>query len=675
LATQIVYISATFTAEPIQDPLEFWLNELGLSFSVQFAPYNQVFQQLLDPTAVRGAYNVALIRLEDFGSAGLEDNLVRLIDAARSYPAPLLICFCPGNPGAKAHHAAETRVARELQGPAQVVTSRELQDLYPVADYFDRRSEELGHVPYTPAMFAALGTMVARQLRARLMPPAKVIALDCDDTLWSGVCGEDGPQGVRIEEWNRQLQQCVLQQKQAGALVVLCSKNIESDVQETFAAHPEMPLQWKDIAAWRINWEPKPGNLQSLAQELNLGLDSFVFIDDNPREAADVQARVPEVTTVVVPSDKPEQARFLRHLWPFDRWRVTSEDRRRTDMYLEQRERRQLQRTSASFAEFLQSLRLKIDIAPMTTDELPRVSQLTLRTNQMNFSSIRRSEADISTLLENEDAECLTVHVSDRFGTYGLTGVILFRTGSDALTIDTFLLSCRALGRGVEHRMMAKLGEIAQHRGVAWVEAQFVRTARNEPAEKFLASINGPRFKASELARLKYEPPGEPVMEELEEVSVSNSGASLPYQRFASEWSDPEAVLAAIRESKAAEALLPRTTPAEEPRTETEVRLAQIWGTLLHIAPPGVHDNFFDLGGHSLLAIQLLSIVHKEFGVEVPLSVVYGSNFTVSELARTVELQQLEGLSAEEYAALLQDLESMTDEEAAALLEQEREQQ
>ena len=657
------------------------MEELGLSYDVEFAPYNQVFQQLLDPASVlaanRTGYNLALVRLDDFGPSQLEENVATLRDAARAFPAPLLVIFCPGQPGHKQHGAAEAAFAKELVGVVQVVTARELQDLYPVADYYDRKSEELGHVPYTPAMFAAIGTMVARRLRARVMPPAKVIALDCDDTLWAGVCGEDGPQGVRIDEARRYLQQCMVQQRSAGVLLTICSKNIEADVMETFEAHPEMPLRWSDITAWRINWEPKPANLRLLAQELNLGLDSFVFIDDNLREAADVQANCPEVTTLVLPVEPNEIAQFLKHAWVLDRWRVTGEDRRRTEMYVEQRKRTQLQRQSATFADFLRGLQLKVEIAPMTDEQLQRVSQLTYRTNQMNFTSIRRSEAELTELLDSGEAECLTVQVTDRFGSYGLTGVLLYRTSEDALVIDTFLLSCRALGRGVEHGMMAKLGEIAAHRGLPWVEAQFVKTARNEPAEKFLESLGGLRFAARELAKLEYEPSSEePVMDELEQTSPvpSVGGRALAYQRFATELSHPEAVLAIVRQRKASPVVHGLSANAEEPRTETEEHLLKIWADLLHVSSLGIQDNFFDLGGHSLLAIQLLSVVHKVFGVEVPLSVVYSSNFTVAELARTIEMQQLEGLSAEEYAALLQDLENMTDEEAAALLEREQEQ-
>ncbi len=679
MPTQLITITATFTAEPVQDSLHFWLEELGLPYSVQFAPYNQVFQQLLDPTSVlftnRSGYNVALVRLDDFGPLNLEENIASLRDAARAFPAPLLVCFCPGHPGLKGHAAAESKFAQELDGAVQVVTSRELQDLYPVADYYDRHSEELGKVPYTPAMFAAIGTMIARRLRARVLPPVKVIALDCDDTLWSGVCGEDGPLGVRIDEPRQHLQQFMVRQRNSGVLLAICSKNIEEDVLETFRLHPEMPLQWSDIAASRINWDPKPVSLQAVARELNLGLDSFVFVDDNVREAADVQANSPEITTLVLPSDPGEIGRFLKHVWVFDRWRVTSEDRRRTEMYLEQRERKHLQRKSATLADFLQSLQLKIEIAPMTQDELQRVSQLTIRTNQMNFSSIRRTEAEIAVLLDSGEAECLSVHVSDRFGSYGLTGVILFHTTADTLIIDTFLLSCRALGRGVEHRMMAKLGEIALHRGLPHVEAIFVKTARNEPAAKFLDSLGGLRFPAAELARVEYEPAEEPVADEIQEdTPIRPATKALPYQRFAMELSHPENVLEAVLQRKAQLAHRGTSAPIEEPRTDTERRLVQIWADLLHVPSLGIQDNFFDLGGHSLLAIQLLSIVHNVFGVEVPLTVVYGSNFTVAELARTIEMQELEGLSAEEYAALLQDLENMTDEEAAALLQKEQEQ-
>ena len=275
------------------------------------------------------------------------------------------------------------------------------------------------------------------------------------------------------------------ERRRAGLLLALCSKNNEEDVAATFRAHPEMPLGPGDFVARRINWDSKAGNLASLAEELELGLDTFILVDDNPKEVQEVRAGAPQVLALLLPARAEEIPEFLAHVWAFDRARVTEEDRRRGEMYVQRAERARVARSSASLEDFLASLELEVKIAPMEPAQVDRVAQLTGRTNQMNATCIRRSAAEIARLSE----ECLTVHVTDRFGSYGLTGAILFRVAARALVVDTFLLSCRALGRGVEHRMVARLGEIAVERGLETVEIPFVAAQRNRPALLFLESL------------------------------------------------------------------------------------------------------------------------------------------------------------------------------------------
>ncbi len=206
-------------------------------------------------------------------------------------------------------------------------------------------------------------------------------------------------------------------------------------------------------------------------------------MDDNPKECRETEAQAPAVLALALPADADEIPEFLRHVWAFDRARVTEEDRRRPELYAQKAQRARAAQSAASLEEFLQSLGLEITIEPMRPEQVARVAQLTQRTNQMNAGGIRRSEDELRAL---EDAECLTVSVKDRFGDYGLTGAMVYRAIGDALHADTFLLSCRALGRGVEHRMAARLGEIALARGLARVEIRFQLTRRNRPARLFL---------------------------------------------------------------------------------------------------------------------------------------------------------------------------------------------
>ena len=701
----VIAISATFTCEAIEPTLAFWLGELKLDYQVRFAPYNQVFQQLLDPASLlrsnRSGINVVLVRFEDWARfrnavsipeleievRNLESALRSAASAARS---PTLVCLCPASRDFMSDAERAGFVARSEEflqsafrdaAAVHLVSAGEIQRLYPVSNYDDPHADELGHVPYTPEFFAALGTMIARKVHARTNH-SKVIALDCDETLWDGVCGEDGPLGVQLGAGHRALQAFMLEQRESGMLLALCSKNNAEDVFETFRALPEMPLQLKHFAATRLNWEPKSANLRSLADELSLGTDSFILVDNSATECAEVQAGCPDVLTIALPA-APEFANFLRHVWAFDRWRLTEADRQRAAAYAQQTERSKAQLQSASLSEFLASLNLEIRFTPMLPEHLTRVAQLTERTNQMNFTSIRRNEVEMQSLLDSGGIECLTVDVSDRFGSYGLTGVILFRSSPPALTVDSFLLSCRALGRGVEHRMLARLGEIAQGRGIAEVDIPFVSSQRNRPAGALLTSVGAQfeertgaasvfRFPSAYLAEVRYttdEREGATGGDRRLPAAPVARSKPVDYSRIARELREPAQILDAVRQSSKR-----RQAPGSSgaPRTDLEKHLGQMWAQLLGLPGVGIHDNFFDLGGHSLLAVQLLSLIRQTFGVELSLKVVYSSDFTVAELAKAIELREIEGAGSEEYAAVLKELEGLTEDEVRRLLAEEQ---
>ena len=684
-----IVISATFTADAIEPTLAFWMRELAFDYSIRMAPYNQVFQLLLDPAgelaANHGGVNIVLVRFEDWGVAHLEDDTRRFaasLASAAHFGAPLLVCLCPASPGfdIQLQSSMEELVAAAAAGlPAvHLVTPREIDDLYPVDQPHDPLADKLGHVPYTPAYFAALGAIVARKIHALRTPPFKVIALDCDDTLWRGICGEDGPQGVVVDPPRKALQEFMLARHAQGMLLTLCSKNNVEDVLDTFRLHPEMPLRMEHFAAWRINWSSKSENLAALAEELELALDSFILVDDSPRECREVEATVPQVLALTLPRPDQDIPAFLRHVWAFDRPRVTEEDRARPAMYARELERQRARQQAASLEDFLRGLQLEVRISPMSPKDLARVAQLTQRTNQMNFTTVRRSESDIQTLLESGKAECLTVHVSDRFGSYGLAGATIFRGGLDAVIVDTFLLSCRALGRGVEHRMLAALGQIARQRGLAAVEARYVRSPRNRPALLFLESaglefqaVRGEallfRFPAEFAASLEYQPAAAPLGAYVPQAAPA-SRAAIPYARIAGELRSVEQIQA---QSLAGETPRLAAGPPEPPRSALEGDLCRIWSAMLHVQPVGVYDNFFDLGGHSLLAVQLLSRLKQELGIELSLEVVYGADFTVAELAKAIELREIETAGAERYAALLAEVESLTDDEVRELLAKE----
>jgi amino acid adenylation domain-containing protein/FkbH-like protein len=511
---QEIAVAATFTADPVAETVAYWMEELGIGTRVRFAPYNQLHQQLLSEESAlsnnRRGVNVALVRLEDWAGPGggavrelgrdnLERSVEEFITAARHLrkrsSVGLAVIICPASPDVKSASGElmtemERRIEDGLGGEAgvTVVSSREVMRLYPVESYYDAHADELGHMPYTRAMYAGLGTMIARKAFSFLGEEYKAIALDCDGVLWKGTVGEDGTDGVEIDEGRRRLQEFMVRQQAAGRLLCLCSKNNEADVTEVFA-RPDMALRLDHLAARRVNWKPKSENLRSLAEELNIGLHQFIFIDDSEIECAEVEARCGDVLVLQLPEDGRRIPTWLDHVWAFDCTKPTDEDAKRTAFYQQNPERERVREEAMTLEDFLRGLALKVDFRPISEQQVTRVSQLTRRTSQFNNTGIELIEGEIERLIGEQGYSCEVLDVSDRFGEYGLVGAMIYRRQADALRVKTFLLSCRALGRSIEHQMLRRLQERAEAGGAGWVEIEYRETPRNLPARSFLDAV------------------------------------------------------------------------------------------------------------------------------------------------------------------------------------------
>ena len=662
-----VNISATFTAEPLEPVFAFWSRVLSVDFDLRFAPYNQAAQMLLDPAGAFAAntHGVNIVLARCTGERA-EETAAQLVEAARIAAArdasPLIFCLCPA---AEPAPRAEDLMRRELSAGSRVrlLDYARIDELYPVEMRFDPAAERLGSVPYTETYFTALGTALVRQIASLSLLPYKVVAVDCDNTLWEGICGEDGPSGIRLDAPRRALQEFLRAQRDSGMVLCLASKNNPEDVIETFAQHPEMPLRFEDFAAVRLNWEPKPGNLGSIAEELGLALDSFIFIDDSPKECAEVQEGAPEVLTLALPEDLGRTSHFLSHVWAFDHPVVTEEDRKRAASYAHSAEFGRAFQSAHSLEDFMAALDLRVTIQRAAPHQYARLAQLSQRTNQFNFTGIRRTEAALAALVESKELECLTVEVSDRFGDYGLVGAMLFSRTTEELLIDSFLLSCRALGRGVEHRMLAYLANL----GAPVIIAPLTPSSRNQPARDFLGSIGKPsdgvyRFTADSLRDLRWKPAVSVAPPKPATKSVGAQHRFVPFAHIAKNLSTPQEIVAAMR--------LPAEAPTEA-FTPTERVLARIWSDLLKIPRVQPDDRFFDLGGHSLLAVLLISRVRSEFGVELPIDDVYSGDLTLRHLAARIEALQSGATGADDYESLLAEIEALSDDEVRALLAQE----
>jgi len=639
-----IAICATFTAEPLRESLEYWLNELGIAAKLEFAVYNQVIQTLVDARGLfarnKNGLNVVLVRFED---GGWEHELVGALKTAGSIAqSPILVCICPASPHASAlPDQLEPDLASELAELSTIrfLSSARLGELYPVANYYDAAADQLGHMPYTREAYAALGTAIARVFHACRRAPYKVIVTDCDNTLWRGICGERGPEGVAMDGPARALQNFLRRRQADGMLLCVCSKNAAEDVDETFDAHPEMPLRRSDFAGWRVNWRPKSENIQALARELSLGLDSFIFVDDNPMETAEVAAHCPGVLALTLPADGELIPRFLDHVWAFDQNGVTAEDRKRTQMYRENASRQGGLAEALSYADFLRGLELDIEIRELNgAAEIERAAQMTQRTNQFNFTTRRFTASEIREMLSGGATQILGAFVRDRYGDYGQVGLVMYEAADDVLHVRDFLLSCRVLGKGVEHAMVRRLGESAMARSLAVVEIAYVPTAKNTPARDFLASLGEDRIPAEVAATLEFSPAAR-LQRESDGVAMAPvSGPAIDYAWIASHRADAASILEAI---EAAQGIRAAQGDGSEPRDDLEAKLTRIWERVLRVAPIGIHDNFFDLGGDSLRAVRLVADLKTITERDFPLAVLVEAP-TIARLAQMLRTGERE---------------------------------
>jgi len=571
--------------------------------------------------------------------ADLQNKADQLVSALAGFAptaaVPTLIALCPAQSRRGAEAAAlklvEDDLLRRLESVPNLFAlgARALTARYPDADWFNAQTDRLGHIPYSDAGFAALGTSVFRAFAAYRRAPYKVIALDCDHTLWDGGVGEDGPIGVRVNGARRALQEFMLSQLRAGMILCLCSKNRDADVWAVFAENPGMVLKREHVAAARINWAPKSENLRSLAAELGVGLDSFIFVDDNPVECAEVRANCPGPLVVELPAEGGAAAARLEQVWAFDHVRTTAEDAKRTQMVREGAQRERFRGEVGTLEDFIAGLELKVEIFEPQAGDWPRVAQLTQRTNQFNFTNIRRTEGELRQFLEGAGAHALAITVRDRFGDYGLVGVALYEAKADCYRIDTFLLSCRVLGRGVEHQVLAEIGRRAEAEGKAEVELAVTETERNLPAREFVREVAGERgmaLPANEVARLKFKPeavsrrPGAEGGSGVSPPSLTRKRRDAASAFNPEQYPTAEAIAAAIEADRLRTAGFAPDVAAESLPVDLTSQLLRLWRKTLGNPRVGLDDNFLDVGGTSLKAVQLVAAIRRE--LQRPVSVV-----------------------------------------------------
>jgi FkbH-like protein len=359
--------------------------------------------------------------------------------------------------------------------------------------WHDRRLWHLGRMRLARSALPLLARHYARYLAALYTPRRKCLVLDLDNTLWGGVIGEDGLSGIQVGHEGlglayHEFQMAVLALSRRGVILAVCSKNNSDDALAVLRDHPDMVLRPDHLACLEINWDTKPENLRRIAKRLNVGLDSLVFWDDDPIERELVRQQLPEVLVVDVSEDPSDYVTCLLDLDCFDILSLTDEDRQRDALYRQQAQRElyldQLQ--IASLADFYSSLEMIVAIQEASDFALVRVAQLTQRTNQFNLTTHRYSENEVRALAADPYHQIYSLQLKDRFGDLGIVGAAIVRCEGGSRYLDTFLMSCRALGRGVEDAFLAYLLRRAGEAEAPLIGC-FRPSKKNAPARAFLA--------------------------------------------------------------------------------------------------------------------------------------------------------------------------------------------
>jgi FkbH-like protein len=375
----------------------------------------------------------------------------------------------------------------------------------------DPRFFHQAKMPCNPECLVEYAHSVASLIAAQSGLTKKCLVLDLDNTLWGGVIGDDGLGGIRLGQGDAEgeafldFQRYVLEIRKRGILIAVCSKNTESVAMEVFDQHSEMVLRRSDISCFAINWDDKAANLRRIAAELNIGLDSLVFVDDNPAERAIVRQLVPEVAVPELPEDVSGYVHAIDQQRYFQVIAIAGEDFQRTDYYKADSMRRELETSATDMESYHASLRMVGRIEPISAATLERAAQLTQRSNQFNLTTRRRSASELSAIMADPAWITRTVSLADRFGDNGLISVLLAEFSADALEIDTWLMSCRVLKRGVESFLLNHLCEVALAKGLPKIRGSYLPSPKNALVKDHFAGLGFKQTGALENGQTTWE--------------------------------------------------------------------------------------------------------------------------------------------------------------------------
>ena len=479
---------------------------------VTLGDYGDVLRTLTDPNTnfVAEVLMVLLDGDELMDSGDLSAEIPTVIDSfAKSHPEMMVITstICPSPSTSSTYEISQTKDGRSAQGRAyesaivEVATANANVIIFDVKLVFDKYGREkltsstfwyAGRIPYTTLWFEECGRHVAGLLDAYAGRTRKVLVCDLDGTLWGGILGEDGPSGIALGEDGvgkcyRDLQRQIKTLLENGALLALTSKNNRTEVDDVFTGHPMMILQPEDFVATRVGWGDKVSSLVAIAEDLSLGLDSFVFLDDNPVERAMISENLP---TVAVP-DFPTRPELLLEWFVdevafpyFPRVRVLDSDRNKTAQYQARNERISEAESVVDLDAFIERLEIQLDIRTDDEFSVERAAQMTQKTNQFNLTTKRCTPDQIKAWMDSNDHAVFTLAYQDRFGDEGIVGLAVIALST--ADIPVFLLSCRIIGRKVERSLLRCIEEFAVQNDLTEIKCLFVPTEKNSVSAEFL---------------------------------------------------------------------------------------------------------------------------------------------------------------------------------------------
>lgn len=495
-------ILRSFTLEPVVPVLRAAAFVSGIDLTVHLGDFNTYAQEMLDPSSSLYAFEpqAVVLAAQSYETRALREWVKVFRERCNAH----LIVHGVEGESVPSRGVLDAQIANSEWDRTQQLNrelremAREFRGVY-VLDYDalvsrygreawrDERKWLTMRMPIAAPHLIHLAEEWMRFLHPLTGKIAKVLAVDLDNTLWGGVIGEDGMEGIQLSaEYPgaayRLLQKAMLDLYERGILLAVCSKNNPQDAMEAIENHPGMLLKARHFACLKINWTDKAQNLREIARELNVGIDSVAFLDDNPVERQHVREQAPEVMVIDLPSSPMLYARALRDCPIFERLSISEEDAQRGEYYAAERERKELEQSSSSPEDFYRSLQQELEIARVTPMTLARVAQLTQKTNQFNLTTRRYSEQEIAAM---NGRFVYSLRVKDRYCDNGLVGVAILEDRGEVCEIDTLLLSCRVIGRTVETAFLAKLAAEARERGAGRMEGWFLPTKKNAPAKDF----------------------------------------------------------------------------------------------------------------------------------------------------------------------------------------------